>query len=121
MDPVAFETLAREVFGRRFGAQLDRVKFPGHPKVFDLVSADGKIVGDAKYMSMVRGKRLPPAKWSVIAEHVWLLEKTSADIKFLVFGNDRRVVSRWLDRFRVYVDPSIHFYFMSDDGVVEQV
>ncbi|MDP7290919.1 MAG: hypothetical protein QF497_01720, partial [Verrucomicrobiota bacterium] len=29
-------------------------------------------------------ERLPPAKFSIIAEHVWLLEKSGADRTFLV-------------------------------------
>jgi hypothetical protein len=48
-------------------------------------------VGDAKYYTLVGGKRLLPAKFSVIAEHVWLLEKTEALGTSLVFGNERRV------------------------------
>lgn len=69
------------------------------PKKFDFVSPDRHIVGDAKYYTRVGGMGLPPAKFSVIAEHVWLLEKTGAREKFLVFGNDREVPIRWLKRY----------------------
>jgi hypothetical protein len=34
---------------------------------------------------------LPAAKFSIVAEHIWLLEKSGASTKFLVFGNQREV------------------------------
>lgn len=46
-------------------------------------------------MTEVGGQHLPPAKFSIIAGHVWLLEKTGAANKFLVFGNDVEVLKRW--------------------------
>ena len=83
---VEFENFARRVMSEHFGTQLRKGRVSGIPKEFDMVSADCKIVGDAKYFTMVRGVFIPPAKFSVIAEHVWLLEKTTATHKFLVFG-----------------------------------
>ena len=112
-----FENLARGVFGERFGAPLSPGQIPGVPKLFDLVSPDGAIVGDAKYYTMVSGQHLPPAKFSIIAEHVWLLEKTQARYKFLVFGNDIEVPKRWLARYG-HLRRKIDFYFLSDEGEV---
>ena len=54
----------------------------------------------------------------MIAEHVWLLEKTNAKRKFLVFGNDRRVPERWLEKYGNLVS-DVSFYFLSDDGQLE--
>ncbi len=93
-------------------------KSPGVNKVFDMTSSDGKVVGDAKYFTMVEGERLPPAKFSVIAEYVWLLEKCDAEKKFLVFGNDRRVPEKWLERYGSLVS-DVAFFFLSDDGQLE--
>jgi hypothetical protein len=90
----------------------------GIPKKWDLVSQDQTVVGDAKYFTMVQGKKLPPAKFSVIAEHVWLLEKTNAAKVFLVFGNDREVPVLWLKRYGGLVS-RVSFYFLSDDGNLE--
>jgi hypothetical protein len=90
------------------------------PKRFDLVSPDKDIVGDAKYYTFVRGQRLPPAKFSVVAEYVWLLEKTEAAVKFLVFGNDRQVPELWLQRYGGLV-PAVSFYFLTDDGALEEL
>jgi len=79
-------------------------------KIFDMVSETGDIVGDAKYMTMVRGESLPPAKFSVIAEHVWLMEKTEANHRFIIFGNDSRVPIEWLKRYG-NLNSTVTFYF----------
>ncbi|MFQ6135257.1 MAG: hypothetical protein ACE5KU_05525 [Nitrososphaerales archaeon] len=101
-----------------FGVELRPGQPDGVPKLFDYVSDDGKITGDAKYFTLVRGRSLPPAKFSAIAEHVWLLEKTGAERKFLVFGNDRRVPTRWLKKFGRLVS-NIDFFFIDDRGEIE--
>ncbi|WP_156098460.1 hypothetical protein [Thermopetrobacter sp. TC1] len=110
-----FEAFARRVLENKYGVYL----LPGKPKfsakIFDFVSEDEEIIGDAKYFTMVRGKNTPPAKYSVIAEHVWLLEKLPAKEKFLVFGNDRRVPETWLEKYGHLVD-GIKFYFIDEDG-----
>jgi hypothetical protein len=118
LSPRAFEDLARSVMSAHFGVPLVSGQVPGVPKEFDMVSPDGDIVGDAKYFTLVRGQRLPPAKFSVITEHVWLLERTGAPTTFLVFGNDRQVPELWLQRYGSLVS-SVAFYFLSDDGTLE--
>ena len=91
---------------------------PGVRKQFDFVSPDRQVVGDAKYYTRVGGIGLPPAKFSIIAEHVWLLEKTRARTKFLVFGNDRKVPTLWLGRYG-NLAIGVAFYFLSDEGLLE--
>jgi hypothetical protein len=118
ISPSEFERLARQAMETHFGTPLAADRMDGVRKVFDLVSHDHHIVGDAKYFSMVQGERLPPAKFSVIAEHVWLLEKTSAKRKFLVFGNDRRVPMEWLARYG-NLARSVEFYFLDVAGKLE--
>lgn len=115
LTPLAFEALARQVMSRHYGVPLAPGAAPGVRKQFDLVSSDHQIVGDAKYFTLVGGVRLPPAKFSVIAEHAWLLEKTAAPFTFLVFGNDRNVPERWLERYGALAG-GVTFYFLSDDG-----
>ncbi len=112
LTPAQFEKLARDVMSGHFGLVLREGQAEGVPKRFDLVSPDGSTVGDAKYFTMVRGESLPPAKFSVIAEYVWLLEKTNADRKFLVFGNDRRVPEEWLRRYG-HLRDDVEFYFLN--------
>ena len=115
-----FESLARQVFSERFGVPLPAGKLPGVPKLFDFVSPDGQIAGDAKYFTLVGGQHLPPAKFSIIAEHVWLLEKTGAAHKFLVFGNDIEVPRRWLERYGLLVG-DVKFYFLTDEGEASEM
>ena len=93
-----FEATARAVLRGYFGTDLQAAQLRDVPKRFDLVSPDGSIVGDAKFFDMVRGEATPPAKFSIIAEHVGLLERSKARIKFLVFGNNRRVPETWLTK-----------------------
>jgi len=118
LSPLAFEELARKVMSQHFGVPLVAGQAPGVPKEFDMVSPEADIVGDAKYFTLVRGQRLPPAKFSVIAEHVWLLEKCAVTIKFLVFGNDRQVPDLWLKRYGHLVT-GVEFFFLKDDGTLE--
>ena len=120
LTPQAFEELARQVMSEHCGVALMPGEIPGVPKRFDLVSANKEIVGDAKYFTLVRGQRLPPAKFSIIAEHVWLLEKTGAPITFLVFGNDRQVPVLWLKRYSSLVSDVV-FYFLADNGTLEHL
>ncbi len=103
-----------------FGTPLRERQVADIPKRFDFVSDDETLIGDAKYFSLVGGQRLPPAKFSIIAEHVWLLEKSPAPQRFLVFGNDREVPLRWLQRYGSLA-PSVTFFFLSDEGELEQL
>lgn len=120
MTPRAFEVLASRVMSEHYHVPLRPGQVGKVPKLLDLVSPDGRIVGDAKYYTLVGGQRLPPAKFSVIAEYVWLLEKTKTPATFLVFGNDRRVPELWLARYGGLVE-SVLFYFLSDNGKWDQI
>jgi hypothetical protein len=93
---------------------------PGVPKIFDLVSEDRRIVGDAKFYTLVNGIALPPAKFAIIAEHVWLLEKTGAPTVFLVFGNDRRVPESWLAKYGSLA-AACQFYFLTRNSEPERL
>ena len=106
--------------GEYFGKTFSPCRLDDWPKLFDMASDDFHIVGDAKYYSMVRGKYLPPAKFSVISEHVWMLEKIDASTRFLVFGNDIRVPEEWLKRYRNYVE-NVDFYFLHDNGEIRRL
>ena len=115
VTPAGFETLACEAVEKLFSKKFQKDHVQGVPKKFDLVSEDHTAVGDAKYYTMVRGQSLPPAKFSVIAEHVWLLEKTKAAKRFLIFGNDRRVPTEWLRRYG-HLLYGVDFYFLDTNS-----
>jgi hypothetical protein len=73
-----------------------------------------------EYFSLLGGVGLPAAKFSIIAEHVWLLEKTSAPTAFLVFGNDRAIPQRWLARYAELAS-SVAFFFLHEDGTLDRL
>jgi hypothetical protein len=56
----------------------------------------------------------------IVDKHVWLLKKTGALAKFLVFGNDRQVPELWLKRFGKLVS-GVTFYFLADDAKLEKL
>jgi hypothetical protein len=120
LSPRAFEELAQAVMSEHFGVPLTPGQVPGVPKEFAMVSPGGDVVGDARYFALVRGQRLPLAKFSLISEDVWLLERTSAPTRFLVFGNDRQAPVLWLQRYGNLVS-GVAFYFLADDGELEQI
>jgi len=114
-EATAFEELARRYLSEKWKVELKvrQVRFTNTcAKKFDLVSEDFRYIGDAKYLKNIA---VPAAKWSTIAEYVWLLEKTSAQHKFLVFGKDKEVAARWLERYGSLVR-GVEFYFF--DGIV---
>ncbi|AEG14634.1 hypothetical protein Desku_1044 [Desulfofundulus kuznetsovii DSM 6115] len=114
-----FEVHARRRMSEFFGVELNPGTYSNIPKKFDMVSPDRSIIGDAKYYTLVRGTQIPPAKFSIISEHVWLLEKTDSKIKFLVFGNDRRVPEEWLARYGHLVT-NVQFFFLDpQNGVLK--
>ena len=120
LSPAAFEGLCQKVMSKRLDIVLRPARLEGVLKKFDLVSADETIVGDAKYYTAVNGTSLPPAKFATIAEYVWLLEKTRAEKKFLVFGNDRRVPEWWLERYGNLLE-NVQFYFLTDEGKLDLI
>ncbi len=118
MDWREFQFFASKVMGKHFGVQFTEKNPRGFPKRFDMVSPDEQVVGDAKYLTLVRGTDLPPAKFMEIAGHMWLLEHVPAKRKFLVFGNQREVSEMWLKKYGKLVE-TVEFYFLSDDGKLE--
>ena len=107
--------------GAHFQTALHERQPAGSPKRFDLVSPAEDIVGDAKYLTLVRGVKLPPAKFMEIAGHVWLLERLlGAKRRFLVFGNQRRVAEWWLEKYGTLIT-TVEFYFLAEDGTVDRL
>jgi hypothetical protein len=56
-----FEDLARGKMSQHFGTTLRKCEKGQFCKQFDMVSDDGTIVGDAKFLTLVRGEKIPPA------------------------------------------------------------
>jgi hypothetical protein len=104
-----FETELRDVLSKEWTTDLKPrlVRIREVEKAFDFVSSDLSYIGDAKFYKALD---VPAAKWSTIAEYVWLLQFTQALHKFMVFGRDRSVPKRWLNRHRSLID-DVQFYF----------
>jgi len=104
-----FEMDAREFLSKKWGVELEerKVKIGEAFKKFDMVSEDESLIGDAKYMKNIP---VPAAKWSDISECIWLLQKTKAKRKFMVFGQDIEIAERYLKRWSSIVK-DIEFYF----------
>jgi hypothetical protein len=117
MTPRDFERLARSVMAQHYGTAFPPVAATGDVNAFALVSADGTIMGDARYLSLVQGHRMPAAKFAMIAQQVWLLEKTNAIHKFLVFGSQIEVPHIWLKKYGSLV-VGVEFFFLYDDGAL---
>ena len=120
MTPREFEEVAREAMSRMFATSLNERMVGDFPKRWDFLSQDLSIVGDAKYLTLVRGVDLPPAKFMEIAAHVWLLEKIEASHRFLVFGNQIEVPRLWLRKYGRIATP-VEFYFSDDSGKVTRL
>lgn len=112
-----FERRVRDMLSELWDVRLRAAEVTlagGVRKKFDLVSDDGRCVGDAKRYTSIK---TPAAKWSTIAEYVWLLQKVQGDVhRFLVFGGDEDVPRRWLDRFAPLAAPVV-FYFSDGETV----
>jgi hypothetical protein len=119
-DPAAqFEGLARRLLSHHYAVQLARGSLPAWR--MSSISSPPTDTSSAirKYFAPVRGVGLPSAKFSIIAEHVWLLERASPTA-FLVSGNDREVPLRWLARC-AQLAVSVAFLFLSDDAKLERL
>jgi len=112
-----FEDKTRKYFGSKFKTNFEEKEIivGKTKKKFDLVSEDNQWVGDVKYYKNIQ---TPSAKFSTIAEYVWLLEKVKAKNKFIVFGNDREVPERWLLRFGSLVK-EVKFYYFDGKSLLE--
>lgn len=113
-----FEDSVRGFLSERWGIQLEEraVRLTAtYEKKFDLVSQDQKYIGDVKHLKNIK---TPAAKWSGIAECVWLLEKVTAEHKFLVFGKDKKVAARWLNKYGSLIS-DIKFYFFNGTTLEE--
>jgi hypothetical protein len=120
MTSSEFEASAHRIMAQFFGTEWRYDAMERLPKRFDMVSLDGQIIGDAKYYQLVNRISLPPAKFAAIAEHVWLLEKTEAKIRFLVFGNQIEVPRLWLARYGPLAK-AVRFFFLHDNGMLNEL
>lgn len=114
--PVTFAAHARRVLSARWGTNLARrvATLPGgEPYPCELVSGNGRIVGDVVWLAD-RGDSVE-ARWAAVAEAVLIVGHVqNAHRRFLVFGQDWDVLSRWLARYRALLD-GVELWFLDGD------
>jgi biotin operon repressor len=110
-----FPAHARRILSTRWGTILQRrdaMLAGGVTQTFELVSGNGRIVGDVVWLAD-RGPR--DAKSAAIAEAVLLVgHAANAHRRFLVFGEERDVVTHWLSRYRGCLD-DVEVWFLAGD------
>jgi len=115
----SFEDFVREVMSRHFGVKLTPRKLPSWPKLFDMASSDGTIVGEAIFFSTSNKKaEILPRRLAHITEKVWLLEKTVAKTKFLVFGGDVEVPREWLKKYGKFAN-EVKFFTIANNMAIQ--
>jgi hypothetical protein len=111
-----FAAHARRVLSARWGTALSRrpaTLAGGDVRTFDLVSGNGRIVGDVVWLEH-RGDT-PEAKGAAIAEAVLIVgHAQGADRHFLVFGESWDVLSRWVARYAALTD-DVEVWFLDGD------
>ena len=111
----AFPDHARRILSARWGTTLLQrlaVLPGGVTQAFELVSGNGRIVGDVVWLA---GRGDADAKAAAIAEAVLIVgHVTNADRRFLVFGQDFDVLSRWLTRYRGVL-AGVEIWFLDGD------
>lgn len=115
-----FENEVLNVMSDFYSKELVTDQYPGLPKSSVMMSYDKEIIGYAQYLTMDSDKDMQSSKFSAISELVWLMEKTAALNKFLVFGNDRRVPEDWLKRYGHLVYDVDFFYYSHEDDRLER-
>jgi hypothetical protein len=111
-----FPAHARRVLSARWGTSLQRrdaVLPGGVAEAFELVSGNGRIVGDVVWLAD-RGYTYE-AKAAAIAEAVLIVGHVSNAVRrFLVFGEDWDTVTRWLASYRGVLD-GVEVWFLAGD------
>lgn len=110
-----FPAHARRILSTRWGTVLPRreAMLPGGvTQTFELVSGNGRIVGDVVWLAD-RGPQ--DAKSAAISEAVLLVgHAANAHRRFLVLGEELDTVTRWLTRYRGCLD-GVEVWFLAGD------
>jgi hypothetical protein len=110
-----FSERAREVMNEFYGRALKPSKIGG-TKIWDYVSPDGMVVGDARWF----GQSVPAAR-AFISEAVWLLEKVGAVQKFIVFGGEADVPRQWLELWATLCPEDIALFYLDNKGELHEL
>ena len=127
IDWQQFENIARKLIESELNTILNsgKININGKTKDFDLLNIDEKIVGDIKHYKMTSGGNNPSAKFSVLNEYAWLMQKLEQFDnqkwkKIFVIGQDRKVVEKYISTFDLWLD-DIEIYFCDSDSTLEKM
>jgi|SaaInlStandDraft_2_1057019.scaffolds.fasta_scaffold09030_2 hypothetical protein len=122
LDWQRFENVARKAIENELDTILNggKININGKAKDFDLLNIDENIVGDVKHYKMTEGGNNPSAKFSVLNEYSWLMQKLEQYQKqkwqkIFVVGEDVRVVKKYISTYDAWLD-DIEIYFCDADG-----
>ncbi len=115
-----FEEVVAKSLGRLFGVEFGPSSDQAHPREFAFASSDGRLLGDIIYGTMVAGRGLSKAKYSEISETVWLLEKSPAETRFVVFGHQIQVPEFWLQKYG-HVPSDVWIFFCDHLGILTRL
>jgi hypothetical protein len=111
-----FADEAREAMAAVVGTDLrpGEVRLRGQVRHgFDLVSSDGRTVGDALWLGNTS------LGWARLGEGIWMLQQVAAATRrFVVLGGDRDLAERWLAERGPLAD-GIDVYFLGRGGPVD--
>lgn len=114
-EEATFPAHARRVLSSRWGTSLQQRQalLPGGvAETFELVSGNGRIIGDVVWLAD-RGP--DEAKSAAISEAVLIVGHAGeAHRRFLVFGEEWDALSRWLSRYRGVLD-GVEIWFLAGD------
>lgn len=111
-----FAEYAGEIMSRHFGVKLSPKKRPEWPKLFDMVSSNASIVGEAAFIATEKA-RITPGTLAHITEMIWMLEKIDAKTKFIAFGGNEKPPKEWLKKYGKFAK-EIQFFFIDKSGHV---
>jgi hypothetical protein len=110
-----FAERAREVMVEFYGRSMKPRKIGG-TKIWDYVSQDGMVVGDARWF----GSSVPAAR-AFISEAIWLLEKVGAVQKFIVFGGESEVPRQWLELWATLCPEDVALFYLDNKGELHEL
>ena len=117
-----FEGMARNAIEKEVGGTLPggETGITGKTKRFDLLNVDGRIVGDIKHYRMTAGGNIPSAKFSILNEYAWLMQRLEQHQKrkwrkIFVIGDDPVVVKKYSSTYDAWLD-DIEIYFCDAKG-----
>jgi len=110
----AFEDNVRKILENHYKTSFPAdtfVNINGKKKRFDFVDFKNNIVGDSKYYSFTKAGNRPSAKFSILNEYIWLLQKLPNEwVRFIVIGTDETLARKYVNEYLPWLE-NVTIYF----------